>query len=57
MSYYDFCEQSSETELLHEGSALCQNGFSLAYIPSGGVSQFVLYYKLNLGNQNTKIAL
>jgi hypothetical protein len=37
VSYYDFCEQSSETELLHEGTALCQNGFSLAYIPSGGV--------------------
>ncbi|UJR33940.1 hypothetical protein I4U23_021358 [Adineta vaga] len=36
VSYYDFCEQSSETELLHEGSALCQSGLSLAYIPVGG---------------------
>lgn len=37
VSYYDLCEQSSETELLHEGSALCQSGLSLAYMPSGGV--------------------
>ena len=37
VSYYDFCERSSETELLHEGSALCQSGLSLAYIPTGGV--------------------
>ncbi|CAF1084195.1 unnamed protein product [Adineta ricciae] len=36
ISYYDFCEQSSETELLHEGSALCQSGLSLAYMPAGG---------------------
>ncbi|CAF2469698.1 unnamed protein product [Rotaria sp. Silwood2] len=43
VSYYDFCEQSSETELLHEGSALCQSGLSLAYIPSGGRSDIIAF--------------
>ncbi|CAF3648267.1 unnamed protein product [Rotaria sordida] len=43
ISYYDFCEQSSETELLHEGSALCQSGLSLAYIPSGGRSDIIAF--------------
>ncbi|CAF3955525.1 unnamed protein product [Rotaria magnacalcarata] len=43
VSYYDFCEQNSETELLHEGSALCQSGLSLAYIPSGGRSDIIAF--------------
>ncbi|CAF0799979.1 unnamed protein product [Adineta steineri] len=43
ISYYDFCERSSETELLHEGSALCQSGHSLAYIPTGGRSDIIAF--------------